>query len=68
MAHRHPLIPAVKISSDKVYKFSDEAEICHSCDLPDGHCSEKCKRYKRELAKLNQVSSSGSNDESDRES
>ena len=51
--HKHPLVPAVHFSTNKVYRFSDEAKICNSCNLPDSKCSHNCKRYKEELAKLN---------------
>lgn len=65
MVNKHPLIPAVMIRSEKVYKFSDEAEICHSCNLPDKYCSVKCKRYKEEMAKLKQGGNSESNGKPD---
>ena len=59
MYHKHPLIPAIKISSDLVLHPSDKAKICMSCKLGDKECSYNCKRYKEELAKLKQSGSSG---------
>lgn len=61
MVNKHPLIPNIRIKSEKFYKFSDKANICGSCNLPDTKCSEKCKRYREELAKLKQGRNSGSN-------
>ena len=61
MVNKHPLVPHIKIKSEKVYKFSDEANICGSCNLPDSKCSVRCKRYKEELAKLKQGGNSESN-------
>ena len=61
MVNKHPLVPHINIRSEKVYKFSDKANICGSCNLPASKCSIRCKRYKEELAKLKQGSKSESN-------
>ena len=63
--NKHPLIPNIRQSSEKVYKFSEEAKICNTCNLPDSKCSYRCKRHKEELAKLKKGGNIVGNDKPD---
>ena len=59
MFRKLPLIPEIRVRTDKVYKFSEKAKICGTCNLPTSKCSYRCKRYKEELLKLEQSKSNG---------
>jgi hypothetical protein len=59
MDHRPSILHKIRTESDLTFKVSKKARICTDCKLSDSNCSERCKRYKEELAKLREEARNG---------